>query len=168
MRDQSIILEFQGEYRWLSNFHPVPVEYEGVIYPSSENAYQAAKTLDLEARKMFTNITAGQAKRAGRVLELREDWLDVRVQVMRNILIAKFRSGSELAEKLVRTGNRALIEGNKWGDTFWGVDLRTMTGENRLGILLEEIRHGLQREKEYDVVQDYVKTNMTSLGIKGY
>lgn len=34
---------FAGEYEYLSNFFQCPVYYEGIIYPTSENAFQAAK-----------------------------------------------------------------------------------------------------------------------------
>src|SRR3954468_6821071 len=42
---------FQGEYRFLSNFWPAGVEFEGITYPTAEHAYQAAKTLDVALRK---------------------------------------------------------------------------------------------------------------------
>ena len=43
-----VINEFQGKYRFLSNFYPCDIVYEGIQYPSTEHAYQAAKTLDTE------------------------------------------------------------------------------------------------------------------------
>ena len=57
-----VINDFHNEYFFLSNFYSHPVVFEGVTYPSNEHAYQAAKTLDLEKRKEFTNpnVTAGQ------------------------------------------------------------------------------------------------------------
>src|SRR5262245_22740028 len=61
------ITEFQGEHRWLSNFWPCGVEFEGVMYPSAEHAYQAAKTLDEGARRRIAGLaTAAEAKAAGR------------------------------------------------------------------------------------------------------
>ena len=47
IHDDNYIKGFFGEYRWLSNFEPCKVFYEGFEYSSSENAYQAAKSLDL-------------------------------------------------------------------------------------------------------------------------
>lgn len=60
------IESFQGEYRWLSNFWYYTVAYEGICYPTIENAYQAAKTDDSSKRLLFKNLTPGQAKRIGR------------------------------------------------------------------------------------------------------
>lgn len=61
-----VIDDFRGAYRWLSNFHLSPVELDGLIYPSTEHAFQAAKTLSLEERDTFKFLTARQAKLQGR------------------------------------------------------------------------------------------------------
>jgi ribA/ribD-fused uncharacterized protein len=146
------INRFQGEYRFLSNFWMCPVFYEGKLYPSSEHAYQAAKTLREGQREYIRSAkTAGSAKRRGREITLRPDWDEVKVDVMRAILEEKFgldhlsvgyQTGKahkqELAEKLLATGDAVLIEGNTWGDTFWGVCKGS--GQNWLGFLLMEIR----------------------------
>jgi|SRR5882724_806674 len=132
------ISEFQGEYRWLSNFARVPIEFGGQIYPSVEHAYQAAKTWDLEARmKIREAKTPGEAKRLGKRLKVREDWDARKIYIMRELLIQKFLH-KDYAKKLVATGDMELIEGNHWGDTFWG--RCNGVGKNHLGILLMEIR----------------------------
>ena len=54
------IEEFKGKYRFLSNFYArSPVEFDGMIFPSVETAYQAAKTLDKKQRLLFIDITPG-------------------------------------------------------------------------------------------------------------
>ena len=138
------ISSFTFENRFLSNFYPCQVELDGVIYPSTEHAYQAAKTLDLEARKPFYQvpaISAAESKKLGRKLTIRPNWEDVKLQVMEDLLNQKF-SHPELKEKLLQTGDQLLVEGNYWGDTFWGVDSRK-GGLNHLGRLLMEIRKKL-------------------------
>ncbi len=135
---------FQGEFRWLSNFWPCSVMLDGMTFPSTEHAYQAAKTLTLGERKKFQVGTAGQAKRLGRKVKIRSDWESVKLDVMLNLLRQKFSSG-ELRSKLIATGNTELIEGNTWGDRFWGVcDGR---GENHLGKLLMKVRAEQKAEK---------------------
>lgn len=132
------ILAFMGEYQFLSNFYPVKVEYEGKIYPSVEHAYQAAKSLDDAVREQIRNLpTPGQAKRAGKKVDLRKDWQLVNISIMEKLLRQKF-SNPELKERLLKTGKRELVEGNTWGDTFWGVCKGV--GENHLGKLLMQIR----------------------------
>lgn len=142
------INEFQGEYRWLSNFWTAPIEYKSIIYPSVEHAYQAAKTHDIKAKRYIATLTAGQAKRYGKTLVLRKDWEDVKVLIMRDFLMLKFSSHPYLKEKLIDTGSKTLIEGNKWGDTFWGVC--NGAGNNMLGTLLMEIRECFRRKEQQE------------------
>lgn len=133
-----MIDSFKDEYRFLSNFFPAQVTYEGLLYPSTEHAYQAAKTLDLNMREEIRKApTAGKAKRLGKDVKIRADWLEVRVGIMTDLLKQKFEH-PELNEKLQATGNQDLVEGNTWGDVFWGVCKGS--GENMLGKLLMQIR----------------------------
>jgi ribA/ribD-fused uncharacterized protein len=135
-----MIDSFKGEYEFLSNFYPATVSYEGEVYPSVEHAFQAAKTLNPQMRLKIRLSNASGAKKLGRQLDLRADWETVKVDVMRELLKAKF-SDPELRAKLKATGEEPLVEGNWWGDTFWGVCRGQ--GDNHLGVLLMEIRDSL-------------------------
>lgn len=136
------IEQFQGEYRWLSNFWPVRVTLDGYSYPSVEHAYQASKTLDRSERLLISTApSAGTAKRLGKRLKLRRDWDDVKVDVMYELLCQKF-SRTELRRLLLATGDQQIIEGNSWGDTFWGVCRGE--GQNHLGKLIMQIRDELR------------------------
>lgn len=136
-----MIKEFRDEYKFLSNFWPARVEFEGLVFPSAEHAYVAAKTTDQAIREQIANgnMTAGQVKRFGRTITLRDDWDDVKIECMVEILKSKF-SDPALKEMLNATWPDELIEGNTWGDEFWGVDLRTGHGKNYLGNILMGIR----------------------------
>lgn len=140
------IMTFRGEFDFLSNFFPQPIVLEGEEWQTSEHAYQASKTLvDEERRQIRDAPTAGKAKRLGKrkedggIVTLRSDWNVVRVGIMYAIQEAKF-SVPALEQKLLNTGNLRLVEGNAWGDTFWGVDIHTGVGQNMLGKLLMQIR----------------------------
>lgn len=139
------ITRFADRHRFLSNFYGCNVEYDGIVYPSVENAYQAAKSLDPRDRRRFATFTASEAKRHGRKLPLRPDWDAVKQTVMMACLESKFAPGTPLADKLISTHPSPLIEGNSWGDTYWGVDLRTGEGENILGKLLQTVRDNLRK-----------------------
>lgn len=128
---------FMGENAFLSNFHPTFVKYEGVVYPNSECAFQAAKSLDINERLKFVNLTGGQAKRLGRKISLRSDWETVKLDIMKEILREKFKN-PKLASKLIATNNQMLEEGNTWGDSYWGTC--NGVGKNHLGKILMEIR----------------------------
>lgn len=141
-----VIDSFDGKYRFLSNFAPCnePIFYEGVAYATTEHAYQAAKTLDKDLRNQIKQCKhAGQAKRLGKKVPIRKDWDDIKLKVMADLLKQKFRKGSFLGHMLDSTGDATLIEGNTWGDTFWGVC--NEVGTNYLGRLLMVLR---QRNRE--------------------
>jgi ribA/ribD-fused uncharacterized protein len=134
--------KFIGEYRWLSNFWPSVVVLDGKEYPTVEHAYQAAKTLDDVEREFIRRCNRpGAAKRLGKLVTLREDWDQVKIKIMMDLLVQKFRH-KELADKLIATGGATLIEGNTWNDTFWGVC--DGVGDNNLGKILTIIRASLQ------------------------
>lgn len=136
------ITSFRGDHRFLSNFWPVDVEFEGRTYPSVEHAYQAAKCLrNIDRTRIAGLATAGDAKAAGQAVEARGDWEEVRIEVMRQLLSTKF-AHPDLASRLTATGDAELIEGNDWGDTFWGVC--SGRGDNHLGRLLMEVRSHLR------------------------
>ena len=137
------ITQFQGEYRWLSNFWFAKIETRWGVYPTVEHAFTAAKTFDKEDRLRIARLAyPADAKRYGRRVVLRDDWLDVRLRVMKMAVEAKFHQHADLAQKLLETGNRELIEGNTWNDRFWGVCRGQ--GENHLGRILMDVRSHLQ------------------------
>lgn len=140
-----MIDSFQGQYRWLSNFHLGTVEYEGLTYPSVEHAYQAAK-VPANMRGFFRQGTCGYAKKLGQTVTVSTDWEDRKLSVMEALLKQKFAPHTELAQKLRDTGTHHLIEGNTWGDDFWG-QCPLGNGENHLGKLLMKIRSELQKTK---------------------
>lgn len=137
-----MINDFRGEYRWLSNFHYCEIEFEGITYPSTEHAYQAAKTLNKYHRQMIAGLkTCREAKAEGYKVQLRPGWDQMKLGIMLGLLWQKFNRHPDLREKLKATGTQDLVEGNTWGDRFWGVC--EGTGENWLGRLLMEIRADL-------------------------
>ena len=140
---------FQGEHRFLSNFWAAPVKFGGVVYPSVEFAYMAAKTLDPAERARVLRCASPQdAKRLGRTLTLRPGWdarpgaEPLKVEVMRALIAVKFWPGTPLAGRLLATGSAQLVEVNTWGDLYWGVCRGR--GENTLGRLLMEQRAKLK------------------------
>lgn len=54
-------------------------------------------------------------------MKLRNDWEDVKDSYMYKICKAKFSQNSELRHKLLKTGEKELVEGNPWHDTYWGI-----------------------------------------------
>ena len=139
------ITDFHEEpYRFLSNFYETRVEYRGLVFGSNEAAFQAQKCLTEEEKAQFTAFGPGKSKGIGRRVKLRPDWEEVKAGIMEEVVRAKFTQHPELAAMLLATGEKVLVEGNTWGDTCWGVDLRTGQGENRLGKILMKVREELK------------------------
>lgn len=138
------ISSFTMEYSFLSNFYPCLIEFDGDIYPSLEHAYQAAKTNDPnERKKIREEKQVRRAKQIGRHVTIREDWEQIKVEVMRDLLKKKFEN-PQLRKLLLDTYPHDLVEGNNWGDTFWGVCRGH--GKNMLGVLLIQLRSKLRGE----------------------
>ncbi len=138
-----MIDSFRGEHRWLSNFYPAEVQYEGVMYPSLEYAFQAAKTLNLAQRRLIRGApTSGKAKALGRTVRLRPDWEEVKLEIMAELVEDKFTRHYPLTQRLLGTGDQEIVEGNVWGDRFWGVC--DGKGENHLGRILMAVRDELR------------------------
>ncbi len=134
------IEKFEKEYEFLSNGYPSPIEYEGVTYPNAEAAFQAARCKNSMDRYRFLKCDRNRAKMIASRVSPRDDWEEVKVVVMEEILRKKFEQSPELAKKLLETGKALLIFGNGGKDKFWGMDLYSSIGENHLGNLLMKIR----------------------------
>jgi ribA/ribD-fused uncharacterized protein len=127
---------------WASNFHPAPIRFNDLEWPTAEHLYQAFKTEDPTWRKQIHQArTPGKAKRLGRMAPQRTGWIEEgqRLQAMRQVLRLKFEQHPELAGKLLGTKDATIIEYAPWGDDFWGIG-RDGRGQNWLGRLLMEER----------------------------
>ena len=129
-----MISSFRDEYFFLSNFYPVEIKLDGIVYPNAEMAFQAQKTLDVEERRKFSMLkNPVQTKRLGRKVKLRDDWEEVKLDIMTEVVSQKFLQHPHLIEMLLQTGDEELVEGNKW-------DVCKGKGENHLGKILMKIR----------------------------
>ncbi len=138
-----VINEFNGDYRWLSNFHILesPLEYNGITYKTTEHFYQSMKSNDInENRKIAAHPLKG-LKAYCRTIPVVSGWDDTRLIVMAYAIRYKFsEKNPRLRSMLVNTGDTEIIEGNRWNDKFWGVCLKTGEGENNLGKIIMKVR----------------------------
>jgi len=140
---------FFEEFVFLSNFHVAPVWFEGILYPSTENAYQAAKCAIKHDRERFVELTAAASKRLGQVIPMRDDWEDVKYDIMAAVVFEKFYRHKDLRRGLLATGYRHLEEANHWGDRVWGTT--NGIGKNWLGKILMRTRFFWQEENKSGV-----------------
>lgn len=140
------ITSFTGAYRFLSNFWPCsipmrwwPTPTEDYTALSVEHGYQACKAKNKEDFvRILVAPTPAAAKRIARTVELRAGWDILKLGLMTKLVRHKFLSNEELRMSLAATYPAELIEGNWWGDRYWGVC--GGKGENHLGKILMDVR----------------------------
>lgn len=161
---------FRDEYKFLSNFQYAEIMYNGIVFPTIENAFQAAKSLDKTEQLKFKTVAPNEAKKLGRKITLRSDWETVKADIMKHLLEQKFPLNPNhknywLSQKLLQTGNGMIVEENTWHDNVWGActckKCQNKTHRNLLGQLLMERRIQLIiSEKEgYHPVHETTTTN---------
>ena len=127
----------KNEFAFLSNYYPCTVEYKGLVYDSSEAAFQAQKTINELKKKEFCGISPNEAKRLGRRIDLRNDWESIKDLVMYEVVKAKFSQNEDFKALLLQV-KEPIVEDNTWNDTYWGVC--NGVGQNKLGKILEKIK----------------------------
>lgn len=154
-----MISSFVGLHHYLSNFHLCPVEWIGTTWISSLHAFQATKaTRYVDMVRIRDAKSCAESKRIGDAIPCHPDWDLVSVDVMYDVVLAKFTQHPDLADKLVGTWPHQLVDGNQHGDRFWG----TVDGEgtNWLGFVLMRVRHhlrvlrGLPSYCVHDIIHD--------------
>lgn len=146
---------FKGEMFFLSNFYESKItvtitdrsgKKRDYIFQTAEHLFQACKAVhDEDFFKIAQSETPGEAKKIARTIKMRENWEEIKIDVMTGIILKKFTQNQTLKNKLIATGNIELIEENDWNDTFWGVDIKTKKGQNHLGKILMEVREELKK-----------------------
>lgn len=140
------ILFYEGEHYMFSNFASFAVEWRGVVWMTSEHAYQAAKFID---ESIIGQIrTARSAHDAKKLAHLHEGAMDPlfgerKLDIMKEIVALKLAQHDYIKKKLIATGDRLIVEDSPT-DSFWGRG-PDGTGENHLGKIWMELRRELQK-----------------------
>lgn len=133
-----------GEYGFLSNFYQFGFELDDKLWMTVEHYYQAQKYAGTELEEQIRLLpTPYDTKKWGKLYKVRSDWGQVKEEVMLKALFAKF-SQEPLKSKLLATGEEEIIEAVPW-DSYWGIG-KDGKGQNRLGILLMQIREAIKDE----------------------
>lgn len=139
----------KGDYGCFSNFSRHVVELEGKIWRTSEHYYQAKKfagtPLENAVRDCATPKEAAAMGR-DRSLPMRKDWDNVKDDVMREVVYAKFTQLEALKQILLNTGDEVLVEHTE-NDNYWA-DAGDGSGKNMLGIILMEVRDRIRKESK--------------------
>ena len=135
----------KDEYGCFSNFSPHPVEIKGKVWPTSEHYFQAQKFAghpdEEEVRRAASPMIAARMGRS-RKRPFRRDCEGVKLQIMREVVRAKFTQHTELTAVLLGTGDAVLVE-HTTNDSYWA-DGGDGSGQNWLGRILMEVREELR------------------------
>ncbi|MFO0971017.1 MAG: NADAR family protein [Candidatus Saccharimonadales bacterium] len=157
------IERFRGEHFYLSNMYPLKVPILalcGIQVPTSEHVYMSGRFVDPDVQREVAEIRAepsdaswyanGKAVKsfARKLVDSGEeqlpDWPNAKLDLMYEAVKRKFAANHDIALLLAQTGVEELVEGNDWGDRFWGVDpIGSTDGENHLGLILMRVRNEL-------------------------
>ena len=161
-----MINSFTGRWRFLSNFYPVTIEHQGIKYPSVEHYYVAMKIKNdqqidgkylsyIDCRELIAKMPdPAKVKQFGKMLKLRKDWDDVKLDVMLWGVREKFKN-EELKDMILSTEGEELVESNWWGDKFWGVS--NGEGENHLGKILMRVRDEVKKVDQKPSLEEFIK-----------
>ena len=158
-----MIDKFDGRYNFLSNFYSVKIEHQGIKYPTLEHYYVSMKVKNdqqidgkyitmIDCRELIAKMPdPGKVKQFGKIIKVRRDWNDVKLDVMLWGVREKFKQ-EDLKQMLLDTGEQELVEGNTWNDTYWGICRGE--GQNNLGKILMKVRMELRQQNVKPSLED--------------
>ena len=138
------VLFYEGRWYMFSNFSSFAVHWRGQDWPTVEHAYQASKFTDpAVVRRIHSARSAHDSKKIARTYaaSVREDWQEIKLSIMEDILRAKLAQHPYVAQKLRETGDAHIIEDSP-KDNFWGRG-PDWEGENHLGKIWMKLRDEL-------------------------
>ena len=156
-KQERLYFNHSKQNQWLSTFNKAePFKYNEIEYPTVEHAFHAQKLADNDPKvdeyrfALSTNVndilTPSAAKKFGgkdsfkeNDFTLRNDWDDVKLKIMEEIIRDYYISNTELIDKLIKTNNKLLVHKGFGINTFWGVD-KNNEGRNNQGNILMKLR----------------------------
>ena len=136
--------KINDEYGCFSNFAHYGFELDGKWWMTSEHYFQAQKFCGTEYEeiiRLLDNPMKAAEMGRNRELPLRADWEQVKDDIMRKAVLAKFTQNKDIKNVLLSTGKETIVE-NTSNDYYWGCG-KDGSGKNMLGIILMEVREKL-------------------------
>lgn len=135
----------------LTNYFLCKIKLDNLIFSSSEAAYHSEKFLDHDIKILMTKLSPDESKHVSRELTrfIRPDWDDIKYNIMKKVVLEKFKQNTDCLEELLNTNNMELIEDTTgWHDNIWGecscAECKEKEHKNLLGKILMEIRDELK------------------------
>ena len=138
---------YPKEFYPFDNFSSFKVEWNGYLFSSVEEAYQAASFMGSDeelVEKIKKSHSADEAQRIAYANrdKRREDWDDVKISIMEELLRLKIEQNPYVKKKLLQTEDYMIVEDSP-KDDFWGWG-PNRNGQNNLGKLWMKLREELK------------------------
>ena len=138
---------YPREFYPFDNFSSFKVEWNGYLFSSVEEAYQAASFMGSDeelVEKIKKSHSADEAQRIAYANrdKRREDWDDVKISIMEELLRLKIEQNPYVKKKLLQTEDYMIVEDSP-KDDFWGWG-PNRNGQNNLGKLWMKLRKELK------------------------
>ena len=138
---------YPREFYPVDNFSSFKVEWNGYLFASVEEAYQAASFMGSDeelVEKIKKSHSADEAQRIAYANrdKRREDWDDVKISIMEELLRLKIEQNPYVKKKLLQTEDYMIVEDSP-KDDFWGWG-PNRNGQNNLGKLWMKLRKELK------------------------
>ena len=139
-------------YEFTNFYDRASFRLNGDIWKTSEHYFQAQKFVKgsvqynavRDASTARAVFTLANGRNGTYKSQIRSDWHSIKQQVMKDGLIAKFTQNKYVADLLRDTDIATLVEDAGANDVIWGAG-QDMNGQNKLGLLLMEIRGELNQ-----------------------
>lgn len=143
MNKSNIAGFFLDSWYVFDNFAPFQVEWRGVLYPTSEHAYQAAHFIEANP-EIAEQIRLCRSPREASDLANKNskyddpEWSNKKLSYMEEIVRAKLSQHAYIQQILISSGDKYIVEMND-NDKFWGWG-KDHTGKNELGKIWMKLR----------------------------
>ncbi len=140
---EEVIGFYPREFYPLDNFSSFKVEWDGYLYSSLEEAFQAASFMNSDEAIVNLIKNSHSAHEAQKIAysnldKQRKDWKTKKLEVMEQLLRLKIEQNPYVLKKLLETKDYYIVEDSP-KDSFWGWG-KYRDGENNLGKLWMKLR----------------------------
>ena len=143
-------------YIYFSPYTAHAIEVDGVIFPTTEHAYQCQKYTDKkiieEIRNAKSPVKARETSQKHKHLQIPEfKNAEHKLEVTRKLLRLKTEQHEEIRKALLDSGNLQIVKHIVTyppGDGFWD-DSPDGKGQNHMGRLWMEIREEIRKDKSF-------------------
>ena len=134
---------YEREFYCFSNFSSFSVKWRGKLWQTAEHAYQASRFMNKKPKVVVQIFKALSADEAYKIAQKNKradfnDYRDVDLKNMEDILRAKLSQNPYVMHKLLQTGDRKIVEDSP-KDSFWGWG-KNRKGRNELGKIWMKLR----------------------------